>query len=114
MSRIIWTEDSKRSKTEGGYEYYYTPELKEGLRGKVTNISLIAPNAADNDLQEIGIFDGTRYYPLTQGVAGAVLKALDKDGCFPIIAGESIYGKISGTTVDADVKFTVLGYTKKV
>lgn len=114
MGRILWTEDRKRSKTDGTYEYYYTPELKEGARGKITNISLIAPNAAAGDLLEIGIFDGVRYFALAQGAATANVVALDKDGCFPIIPGESVYAKITGAAVDSDVGLTATGFFKRV
>lgn len=114
MGRIIWTEDAKRSKTDGTYEYYYTPELKEGVRGKIASIALVAPNIASGNVGGIGIFDGARYFPVRWKRFTGNQKQIYAHGCFPIIAGESVYAKITGTAVDADVGLTALGFSKRV
>lgn len=103
--------DLKRRDTDGTYEYYYTEPVIDGYEGELRNISLKAPNVAQGNIGEIGIYRMKQYWPLEYSHTINDDGGIAIQGNIPIYGGERVYAKITGTAVDADVELNAIGYS---
>lgn len=100
---------SEDSEVKGGYEYYYSKQLKEGEFAKVTSICGVMPSQGATDEAEIGIFDGAKYMAVKYKQYTAAEKTIEAYGDFWMSPRDRVYLKITGTAIDPTVRLHARG-----
>jgi len=104
---------SEDSEVKGGYEYYYSKQLKEKKYVKVGSICGVMPSQGSTDEAEIGIYDGAKYMAVKYKQYTAAEKTIEAYGDFWMAPRDCVYLKITGAAIDSTVRLHARGLVCK-